>query len=276
MEITTVRIGANEAEEIISEIYDLSGYDFFHYSSPSLIRRFQRFVDIKQIGSLKDLFLLIGNDSEAMNEFIEEITVNLTEMYRDPYFFKVVREKVLPEIKTRQPLKIWHAGCSTGEEVYSMAIELREQNLLGQCLIYATDINQSVLDTARKGIYSLESMKQYEHNFRDSESKGNFQSNYEVKNGEAVMDSALREKIIFSTHNLVSDKGFNQFDLILCRNVLIYFNKQLQNNVVQTFYDSLNPGGFLALGSKETILFSPVHSLMQEHHAQFKIWRKPA
>lgn len=276
MEITTVQIGTKEAEEIISEIYDYSGYDFFHYSSPSLIRRFQRFINNKQITSLEVLFHLIENDSEAMNEFIEEITVNLTEMYRDPYFFKVIREKVLPELSKKQPLKIWHAGCSTGEEVYSMAIELKEQNLLEQCLIYATDINQSVLDTARKGAYSLESMKQYEHNFKDSESNGNFKSYFEIKNGQAVIDPALREKIIFSTHNLVSDRGFNQFDLIVCRNVLIYFNKELQNNVVQTFYDSLNPGGFLALGSKETILFSPVYSLLQEHHAQFKIWRKPA
>lgn len=270
----TIQVGEKEAEAIISEIYDCSGYDFFHYSSPSLIRRFQRFIDLKKISSLGELFRLMENDPEVMNEFIEEITVNVTEMYRDPYFFKIIREKVLPEISRRGPLKIWHAGCSTGEEVYSMAIELKEHNLLDNCIIYATDINQSVLEQARKGTYSLENIRLYENNYRESEGKGSLKNYVEIRNGEAVMDPVLREKMIFSTHNLVSDKGFNSFDLIVCRNVLIYFNKELQNTVLQTFYDSLNPEGFLALGSKETLLFSPIQDLMHEHHAQFKIWKK--
>lgn len=274
MESSTVKVTEKEAEEIIAEIYDLSGYDFFQYSSPSLIRRFQRFIDIKKISTLHQLFGMIGNDPEMMNEFIEEITVNVTEMYRDPYFFKIMREQVLPELSKNEPLKIWHAGCSTGEEVYSMAIELKELNLLENCIIYATDINQSVLEIARKGVYSLEYMKQYEINYRESEAKGDLKQYFEIKNGEAVIDGSLREKIIFSTHNLVSDRGFNKFDLIVCRNVLIYFNKELQNTVLQTFYDSLNPAAFLALGSKETLLFSPIHSFMNEHHSQFKIWRK--
>jgi chemotaxis protein methyltransferase CheR len=274
MESGTVKVSEKEAEQIISEIYDHSGYDFFHYSTPSLIRRFQRFIDLKKISSLDALFYLIGNDPETMNEFIEEITVNVTEMFRDPYFFKVIREQVLPLFRKNEPLKIWHAGCATGEEVYSMAIELKEQNLLENCIIYATDINQSVLETARKGAYSLENMKLYESNFRESEAPGDLKNYFEIKNGQAVIEAAIRDKIIFSTHNLVSDQGFNKFDLIVCRNVLIYFNKELQNSVLQTFYDSLNPDAFLALGSKESILFSPVHSSMQEIHARFKIWRK--
>jgi chemotaxis protein methyltransferase CheR len=274
MEMTTLQIGEKEAEEIISEIYDCSGYDFFNYSSPSLIRRFQRYIDLKKITSLNELFELVNSDSAILNEFIEEITVNVTEMFRDPYFFKIIREKVLPELKNNSPLKIWHAGCSTGEEVYSMAIVLKEQGVLDNCIIYATDINQSVLEHARRGVYSLDNLKQYEQNYKESEAKGNFKDYYEIKNGEAVMDPSLREKIIFSSHNLVSDRGFNKFDLIVCRNVLIYFNKELQSEVLQTFYDSLNPKGFLALGSKESLLFTSIFNSMDEFHRQFKIWRK--
>lgn len=274
MELTTLQVGEKEAEDIISEIYDCSGYDFFNYSAPSLIRRFQRYIDLKKIGTLEQLFSLLNSDSALLNEFIEEITVNVTEMFRDPYFFKIIREKVLPELKNNKPIKIWHAGCSTGEEVYSMAVLLKEQGVLNDCIIYATDINQSVLETARQGIYSLDNLKQYELNYKESEAKGNFKDYYEIKNGMAVMDPSLREKIIFSSHNLVSDRGFNKFDLVVCRNVLIYFNKELQSEVLQTFYESLNPKGFLALGSKESLLFTSIVNSMDEFHAQFKIWRK--
>ncbi len=269
-----MKVGEKEAEEIISEIYDCSGYDFSNYSLPSLIRRIQRYVDLKKITSTDDLFDFMNSDSALLNEFIEEITVNLTEMFRDPSFFKVLRENVLPELKKNIPIKIWHAGCSTGEEVYSMAIILKEKGLLDDCIIYATDINQSVLDTARKGIYSLDNIKLYEQNYRESEAEGNFKEYYEVKNGEAVFQSYLSEKIIFSSHNLVSDSVFNQFDLVVCRNVLIYFNKELQSEVLQTFYKSLKPDGFLALGSKESLLFTSIYSFMEEFSPKFKIWRK--
>jgi len=269
-----MQIGEKEAGEIISEIYDNSGYDFFQYSAPSLIRRFQRYIDLKSISSLDELFTLIGSEPEKMNEFIEEITVNVTEMFRDPYFFKIIRQALMTELYDKSPLKIWHAGCSTGEEVYSMAIILKEKNLLKNSIIYATDINQSVLDIAKKGAYSLENLNQYKKNYTDSEASENLNAYYEVKNGELVFNTELREKIIFSTHNLVSDSVFNKFDIIVCRNVLIYFNKELQNTVLQTFYDSLNPDGFLALGSKESLLFSPISQLMDEYNGQFKIWKK--
>lgn len=275
-ELVTLQIGEEEAEKIMSMIYDYSGYDFSNYSAPSLVRRFQRYVDLKKINDLDELFDPLKNNSKLLNDFIEEITVNVTEMFRDPYFFHIVRQKVLPELKNISPLKIWHAGCSTGEEAYSMAIVLKEYGILENCIIYATDINQSVLETARKGIYSLDDIKQYANNYKASESKGNFNDYYEIKNGQAHMIDALKSKLIFSTHNLVSDTGFNKFDLIICRNVLIYFNKELQSQVLQNFYDSLNNQGFLALGSKETLMFSSISELMGEFHPQFKIWRKRA
>jgi chemotaxis protein methyltransferase CheR len=274
MDRTTIQIDEKAAEEIISELYDWSGYDFSNYSAPSLMRRFQRYAEIKRLQSTEELLNLIRSDSRILNEFIEEITVNVTEMFRDPYFFKIIREQVLPQLKNSSPMKIWHAGCSSGEEVYSMAIVLKEEGLLEKAIIYATDINQSVLETARKGIFNLDNLKLYENNYKESEAVGNFKNYIEIKNGEAVISSEIREKIIFSTHNLVSDGGFNKFDLIVCRNVLIYFNKELQNAVLQTFYESLNPGGFLALGSKESIMFSPVHHVLEELHARFKIWKK--
>ncbi|MEY4110820.1 MAG: hypothetical protein RLZZ46_1175 [Bacteroidota bacterium] len=273
-EINNIQIGEKEAEEIISAIYDHSGFDFLNYSQPSLIRRFQRYVDTKKIPNVNTLLEILGENPDKLNEFIEEITVNVTEMFRDPYFFKTLREKVLPELKEHSPIRIWHAGCSTGEEVYSLAILLKEENLLQQSIIYATDINQSVLDAARRGAYSEDNIKLYGYNYKESESKGRFEDYYEFKNGEAVIIEPLKEKIIFSSHNLVSDGPFNKFDLVVCRNVLIYFNKDLQNNVLNTFYQSLNPRGFLALGSKENIMLSPIVEKMETFHSQFKVWRR--
>jgi chemotaxis protein methyltransferase CheR len=274
MENSRFQVGEKDAEEIIAEIYDASGYDFFNYSTPSIIRRFQRYIDLKQVSSLEELFRLINSDSAMMNDFIEEITVNVTEMYRDPYFFKALREQVLPVLKSKNPLKIWHAGCATGEEVYSMAILLKEQDMLKNSIIYATDINQSALEFAKNGVYSLDNMKLYESNYRESEATGDFKSYFEIKNGLAHLDATLREKVIFSVHNLVSDSVFNKFDLVVCRNTLIYFNKNLQNDVVNNFFNSLNPDGYLALGSKESLLFSPIYHSMEEVHQQFKIWKR--
>jgi chemotaxis protein methyltransferase CheR len=179
-------------------------------------------------------------------------------------------------LKELPSIKIWHAGCSTGEEPYSMAIILKEAGILDKAIIYATDINQSVLDTAAKGKYPIDLIKLYESNYKEGELKGNFNDYYEVHEGNMVMIEELRNKIIFSTHNLVTDSGFNQFDLIVCRNVLIYFNKQLQDQILQTFYNSLNNHGFLALGSKETLMFSSIEKTMDTYNSQFRVWRKMA
>lgn len=267
-------IGEKEAEEIIGVIYDYSGFDFLNYSMPSLLRRFQRYIDSKKLLNVDALLESLKSDSKILNDFIEEITVNVTEMFRDPFFFKILREKVLPEVRNQAPIKIWHAGCSTGEEVYSMAILLAEEKLLDHCIIYATDINQSVLEAAGKGAYSEDNIKQYQTNYKEFGGKGKLEDYYQFLNGEATMHPFLKEKIIFCSHNLVSDGVFNKFDIILCRNVLIYFNKELQNKVLETFYNSLNPFGFLALGSKENILQSPIETQMDVFHRNLKIWRR--
>jgi chemotaxis protein methyltransferase CheR len=275
-QVTTFKIGASEVDELIMLINDYSGYDFSDYSMPSLQRRFQRYIDLNKISDFNKLLQDLMNDSAMVNNLIEEVTVNVTEMFRDPSFFAAIRTDIVPQLNKLPVIKIWHAGCSTGEEVYSMAILLKEHNLLDKSIIYATDINQTVLDAAKSGKYSIESFKENELNYRESEGTKKLSDYYTVLNGEVLINEDLKSKIIFSTHNLVSDNAFNQFDLIICRNVLIYFNKSLQDNVLQMFYNSLSENGMLAIGSKETIMFSPIESKMQVINAKWKIWKKKA
>jgi len=272
--IPTCKIGAGEVDDLILLINDYSGYDFSDYSMPSLHRRFQRYIDLNKISDFKQLLQDLTNDSAMVNNLIEEVTVNVTEMFRDPSFFAAIRSELVPQLNKLPLIKIWHAGCSTGEEVYSMAILLKEHNLFDKSIIYATDINQTVLDVAKSGKYNIESFKENEINYRESEGTKKISDYYTVLNGEVVMNDDLKSKIIFSTHNLVSDSAFNQFDLIVCRNVLIYFNKSLQDNVLQMFYSSLTENGILAIGSKETLMFSPIESKMQVVNANWKIWKK--
>lgn len=270
----TCKIGASEVDELILLINDYSGYDFSDYSMPSLHRRFQRYIDLNKISDFKQLLQDLMNDSSMLNNLIEEVTVNVTEMFRDPSFFAAIRSELVPQLNKLPLIKIWHAGCSTGEEVYSMAILLKEHNLFDKSIIYATDINQTVLDVAKSGKYNIESFKVNEINYRESEGTKKLSDYYTVLNGELLMNDDLKTKIIFSTHNLVSDSAFNQFDLIVCRNVLIYFNKSLQDNVLQMFYNSLTENGILSIGSKETLMFSPIESKMQVVNTNWKIWKK--
>jgi chemotaxis protein methyltransferase CheR len=227
-----IKIGDNELDEIIILINDYSGYDFSDYSKQSLQRRFQRYIDVNKISDFKQLLQDLINDSAMVNNLIEELTVNVTEIFRDPSFFASIRNELVSQLNSLPVIKIWHAGCSTGEEAYSMAILLKEHNLFDKSIIYATDINQTVLDVAKSGKYNLESFKENENNYRESGGNKNLSDYYTVLNGEVLMNDELKSKIIFSTHNLVSDNAFNQFDLIICRNVLIYFNKSLQDNFI--------------------------------------------
>ena len=269
-----VQIGDKEADKIILHINDYSGHDFSEYSMPSLLRRFQRYMDINKVTDLDYLLDELSTNSSLLNNLIEEITVNVTEMFRDPLFFQTLANEVFPVMRQLPHIKIWHAGCSTGEEVYSMAILLKEHNLLDKSLIYATDINQTVLERAREGRFSLESLKEYQVNYKETESQGDFNSYFKIKDGFAEVTQDLKEKIVFSSHNLVSEGVFNQFDLIVCRNVLIYFTKPLQDHALETFYNSLNVNSFLAIGSKETLMFSAIEPKMDIINSKWKIWRR--
>lgn len=262
-----------EVECLIKDVYRLYGYDFSLYSRASFKRRVNRICLIDKFTSFAELRYTILNDPEYLKHFVEEITVNVTEMFRDPYFFKVLREKILPQLGTYPLIRIWVAGCSTGEEAYSMAILLKEANLYHKSLIYGTDINPSVLETARAGVFPLQQMKLYSENYMLSGGKQDFSDYYTANYDSVRFDKSLQEKLILSTHNLVSDSSFNSFQLIICRNVLIYFDKELQERVFNLFDGSLENLGYLALGSKETLRFSNLGKFYHQIEDQ-KIWKK--
>lgn len=263
----------DEVEILIKDVYNLYGYDFSQYSRASFKRRINRICLIDKFTSFAELRYTVLNDAEYLKRFVEEITVNVTEMFRDPYFFKELREKILPQLGTYPLIRIWVAGCSTGEEAYSIAILLKEANLYHKSLIYGTDINPTVLEKARSGVFPLMQMKLYSENYMLSGGKEDF-SKYYIANYDSVrFDQNLQEKLILSTHNLVSDTSFNSFQLIICRNVLIYFDKPLQERVFRLFDDSLENLGYLALGAKETLRFSGINKDYQQVDDQ-KIWKK--
>jgi chemotaxis protein methyltransferase CheR len=262
-----------EVEYLIKDVYDLYGYDFSLYSRASFKRRVNRICLIDKFTSFAELRYTLINEPDYLKRFIEEVTVNVTEMFRDPYFFKALRENILPQLGTYPLIRIWIAGCSTGEEAYSVAILLKEAGLHHKSLIYATDINPSVLETARAGIFPISQMKTYSENYILSGGKKDFSDYYTANYDSARFDRDLKEKMILSTHNLVSDSSFNSFQLIVCRNVLIYFDKPLQERVFKLFDDSLENLGFLALGSKETLRFSNLGKYYQQITDQ-KIWKK--
>jgi len=262
-----------EVEYLIKDVYEMYGYDFSQYSRASFKRRVNRICLIDRFTSFAELRYTILNDPEYLKRFVEEITVNVTEMFRDPHFFKSLREKILPQLGTYPLIRIWVAGCSTGEEAYSMAILLKEANLYHKSLIYGTDLNPSVLETARSGVFPLQQMKTYSENYILSGGKKDFSDYYTANYDSVRFDKSLQEKLILSTHNLVSDSSFNSFQLIICRNVLIYFDRELQERVFKLFDNSLENLGYLALGAKETIRFSKLDRNYHQVDDQ-RIWKK--
>ncbi len=264
----------NEVELLLADLVELYGYDFSEYSKASLKRRINRLFSLDRFPSFAEFRFRLKNDSSYLKRFVEEITVNVTEMFRDPSFFKVLHQEVFPILATYPLIRIWHAGCATGEEVFSTAILLQEANLLHKSILYATDLNPGVLHIASQGIFSLQHMKQYSENYIEAGGKNEFSHYYSAKYNRAIFNKDLSSKMVFSTHNLVSDRSFNEFQLIMCRNVMIYFDNDLQNRVLTLFDKSLNQLGFLALGTKETIRFSPIASQYKVFSAKEKIWRK--
>ena len=259
---------------LLSELYHSHGYDFSNYAKASLKRRVSRLMIIDRFPSFAEFIYRVKSDSTYLTRLVEELTVNVTEMFRDPSLFKAIREQVLPVLGTHPFIRIWHAGCATGEEVYSMAILLEEANLLKKSLLYATDLNASVLENIKKGIFPLNQMKQYSENYILSGGKKDFSKYYTAKYEWAKFHDRLKTKMIVATHNLVSDRSFNEFQIIFCRNVLIYFDKELQDKVLTLFDDSLEKLGYIILGSKENLRFSTVSNKYVQLENKEKIWRK--
>jgi chemotaxis protein methyltransferase CheR len=245
-------ISFDDLVEITKLIRNVYGFDFVGYSQASLKRRVTRIMQLNNL-SLFEIRSRLTNDSAFFDQFLTEVTVNVTEMFRDPGFFKVLRNEVFPYLASFQRIKVWNAGCSSGEELYSFAILLEEQGLYSRSFLYGTDINTRVLSKAKKGIYELSRMKQYSENFIATGSAHSLSDFYTAKYEAATISNKLKKNILFSVHNLVSDGVFNEFQMISCRNVLIYFDVELQERVIQLFYESLCMLGFLCLGSKETL-----------------------
>lgn len=266
-------IDNEHVEILINDLHDLYGYDFSQYSRASFRRRLSRIFMMDKFPSFAELRYRVRNDAEYVKQFVEDLTVNVTEMFRDPGFYRTLRSEVIPRLGTYPFIRIWHAGCSSGEEVYSVAIILKELGLLPKTLLYATDINASVLQAARNGIFPIASMKQYSENYLAAGGKEDFSSYYTANYNGAKFSQQLSSRMIFSTHNLVSDHSFNEFHLVLCRNVLIYFDRELQERVFTLFDDSLANFGYLALGSKETIRFSGLAKRYRQIGKE-RIWRK--
>lgn len=262
-----------ELDRLLAELAGKHGYDFTNYAHASLKRRVNRLMIIDHFSSFAELLYRVKTDPAYLKRFVEEVTVNVTEMFRDPSLYKLIREQVLPVLATHPFIRIWHAGCATGEEVYSMAIMLEEAGLLHKSLLYATDLNPTAIEAVRAGIFPLRHMKQYSENYILSGGKKEFSSYYTALYDRVKFDERLKTRMTLATHNLVSDRSFNEFQMIFCRNVLIYFDKALQDRVLQLFDESLEKLGFLVLGSKENIRF---HGLAHKYTQldKEKIWRK--
>ncbi|MFC0317222.1 MULTISPECIES: CheR family methyltransferase [Olivibacter] len=263
-----------DLETLINDLLEIHGYDFRNYSRASLKRQVNRLFTRDRFPSFAEMRYRLKVDKTYLKRFVEGITVNVTEMFRDAEFYKFLRAQIIPTLGTYPFIRVWVAGCSTGEEAYSIAILLKEANLLHKSLIYATDLNPAVLEEAKEGIFNLKSMKLYSENYILSGGFQDFSTYYTANYHHAILNQELSEKIIFSQHNLVSDGSFNEFQLISCRNVLIYFNSYLQNQVFSLFDDSLAPLGYLALGTKETLLFSSIANRYKQVATEAKIWRK--
>ncbi len=263
-----------EIDLLLEAIYRLSGYDFRQYNRSSISRRIFNRMRINSIPTISRVQEKVIHDQAFLEQLLNDFSINVTEMFRNPSFFKAFREKVIPTLREYQEIRIWHAGCATGEEVYSMAILLQEEGLIDKAVIYATDMNEQVLEKAKKGIFPIHKMQAYTKNYMLAGGAHAFSEYYKTDYQYAYFHSTLLKNIIFAQHNLVTDQSFNEFHVILCRNVLIYFSPQLQSQVHHLFYESLSDKGFLCLGDKETLRFEEVISNYREFIGNERIYQK--
>jgi len=263
-----------EVQLFIEAIYLKYGYDFRNYSRAHMKRRITNRMRLSSFESVSHMQYAILRDEKLFSDILPDFSINVTEMFRDPEFFSEIRAQVVPLLKTYPKLKIWHAGCSSGEEVYSMAILLKEEGLLDRCQIYATDFNEHILKVAQEGIYPLEVAKDYTSNYIAASGKEAFSDYYTAKYNSIMLDKSLKDNIVFAEHNLVTDGVFGEMHLIMCRNVLIYFDRILQKRIFKLFDDSLRSGGFLCLGTKESLNNSQQIERFETLNFDYRIYRK--
>ncbi|HYX36377.1 MAG TPA: protein-glutamate O-methyltransferase CheR [Oligoflexus sp.] len=258
----------------IKAIHQSYGYDFRDYAPASLRRRVLRARELFECASITELQARAVRDKTFFALLLSEMTVTVSEMFRDPKVYRKLIDEVFPVLATYPSIRIWHAGCSTGEEVYSMAILLHEEGLLKRTTLYATDINPTALRKARSGVFTTEEIQISTANYQKAGRLGSFSDYYTADYGSVLMDRSLRDKVVFAEHNLATDSVFSEVHLILCRNVMIYFNRAMQNRVLKTFYDSLLFKGFMCLGPKETLSFSDYQNVFSEINLDARIFQK--
>jgi chemotaxis protein methyltransferase CheR len=263
-----------ELELLLEAVYLRYGYDFRSYARASIGRRVRQFLTLKRLATPAELIPLVLRDEDCFSEIAQHFSICVTEMFRDPFFYKSFRANVVPVLRTYPFVKLWHAGCATGEEVYSMAILLQEEGLYERATLFGTDFNDHALETARKGIYAAERLKDYTRNYQEAGGALSFAEYYTAQYQSAALQAALRERVTFANHNLVTDTVFGEMQVVCCRNVLIYFNEELQNRVLQLFRDSLVRGGFLCLGTKEDLRFTAVADDFEAVDAKARIFKK--
>ncbi len=263
-----------EIKLLTEGIFQVYGYDFREYAEASLRRRMTQWLSGSAFATLSEAQSRLLREPHLFENLLRGITVNVSEMFRDPSFFKALRERVVPHLKTYPFVKIWHAGCSTGEEAYSMAILLREEGMQGRYRIYATDIDAEVIRKAQEGIYPLQELQRFTRNYQQAGGKASFADYYTARYNRAIIEPSLRENLVFATHNLAVDADFGEMHLILCRNVMIYFNQSLKEKVLNLLHSSLVTGGFLCLGAKESLSHRRIADCYHEISPRTQIYRR--
>ncbi len=263
-----------ELELLLRAIYLKYGYDFRSYAKASVKRRIKQRLAKSGLKTISDIQRKILYEPDFFSLLLRDMSINVTAMFRDPSFYKALREKIIPELSKLPFIKIWHAGCATGEEVYSMAILLKEEGLYDKCRIYATDFNEEVLSKAKDAVYRIDKLQNFTRNYKAAGGLESFVDYYSAKYEFVLLDKSLKENILFSNHNLVTDRVFGEMDMIVCRNVLIYFNRDLQERVFRLFKDSLCQNGYLCLGTKETIRLSESSAAFEDIVLKEKIYKK--
>jgi chemotaxis protein methyltransferase CheR len=267
-------VEALEVQLLLEAVYRRYGFDFRDYAYASIRRRIWNQVRAEGLQTICALQGRLVREPACMERFLLAVTVNATAMFRDPSFYRAFRARVVPHLRDYPFLRIWHVGCSTGEEVYSMAILLHEEGLYPRCRVYATDMNAEVLSRARAGIFPLALVQEYTGNYFKAGGTGSFSEYYTAKYDNVIFQRSLSENIVFAQHNLVTDSSFNEFHVIFCRNVLIYFNDALTARVHRLLYESLTASGFLGLGNRETVKYTPYGACYEEFDGREKLYRR--
>lgn len=263
-----------EIRLLLQAVFEHYGYDFRDYAAASIRRRIWKRINAEHLKSVSGLQEQIMHDPACFSRMLEDLTVNVTDFFRDPNFYRVFRCKAVPLLRTYPYVRIWLAGCASGEEVYSMAILLHEEGLYERCRLYATDIDERVLEKAGSGIFSLKPMKRFTENHIKAGGKAPFSNYYTAMYDNAIFKPFLKKKMVFAQHNLVAEGSFNEFNAVICRNVMIYFNQKLQARVHRLFYESLCQGGILGLGEKESLMATPHESDYEPLDKENKLYRK--